>query len=252
VSQDTGRVRTSYETIGRRYSATRHADPKIARLLNSAIGDAASVVNVGAGTGSYEPADRRLVAVEPSSMMLRQRPRGSAPAVQATAEALPFSDRSFDAAMAILTLHHWDDPPAGLRELRRVASRVVVLTLDIEALDSFWLLTDYFPAIAKLERARTMAIRDVLAVLGTGTIVPVPIPHDCLDGFTRAFWRRPRAYLDPNVRAGMSTFAAISETDTKEGLQRLAGDLDSGEWSRRFSYLMRQRELDLGYRLIVS
>ncbi len=244
--------RLAYEQIGRGYSATRRADPKIADLIKSALGKAASVLNVGAGTGSYEPSDQRVIAVEPSAVMLSQRPPESALAVQACAEALPFRDESFDAAMAILTLHHWHNPRAGLRELTRVTESVVILTLDTDALDSFWLLTEYFPAIALLERSRTMPVPEVLSLLGTGSVTPVPIPHDCRDGFTRAYWRRPRSYLHPEIRAGMSTFAAISDGDTKEGLRRLAKDLDTGEWFRRFGHLLKLDELDLGYRLIVA
>ncbi len=244
--------RSTYEKIGVGYSATRRADPNIADVIGSSLGDASSVVNVGAGTGSYEPNDRRVVAVEPSAVMLKQRPPGAAPAVQSFAEALPFRDRSFDAAMAILTLHHWESPVKGLRELSRVADSVVILTLDPGALDCFWLLTEYFPAIASVARARTMPIPEVLSILGAGSVVPVPIPYDCRDGFTRAFSRRPRAYLDPDIRTGMSTFAALSDTDTERGLRRLAKDPEAGEWLRRFGHLLKLGELDLGYRLIVA
>jgi SAM-dependent methyltransferase len=244
---------TKYDRIGRRYRSTRRGDPRLAAAINDALGDATSVLNVGAGTGSYEPGDRRLVAVEPSEVMIAQRPPGSAPAVRAVAEALPFGDGSFDACLAILTLHHWADPRKGLAELRRVARlRVVVMTSDPTFLDSFWLTQAYFPAIAELDRRRVMPVDRVISELGGGRVVPVPIPHDCSDGFTRAFWRRPWAYLDPRIRRGMSTFAEIGERERAEGIEKLAEDLASGAWHERFGHVLGLDELDLGYLLIVA
>lgn len=242
-----------YDRIGRLYGSTRRADPRIAAALEAALGDAASVLNVGAGTGSYEPGDRRVVAVEPSAVMIAQRPAGSGPVVQAVAEALPFGDGSFDACLAILTLHHWADPTKGLAELRRVAQlRVVVMTSDPTFLDSFWLTQAYFPAIGELDRGRVMPVGDVISALGGGSVIPVPIPHDCSDGFTRAFWRRPWAYLDSKIRDGMSTFAEIGERERTMGIQELADDLASGAWRERFGHLLGLDELDLGYLLIVA
>lgn len=245
--------RFEYDRIGETYGTTRRPDPRIAAQIETALGAAVSVVNVGAGTGSYEPRDRRVLAVEPSSIMLRQRAPGSAPAVQALAEALPFPDRSFEAATAILTVHHWSDQRRGLAELRRVASRrVVVLTSDLRFLEWFWLTRDYFPAIAALDAERVMPLDELARGFGGATVVPVPIPHDCTDGFTRAFWRRPDAYLDPGIRAGMSTFALIDEAEREEGLHRLAADLASGAWAKRNGHLLDLDELDLGYRLVVA
>jgi SAM-dependent methyltransferase len=180
-----------YERIGVRYAAARRADPRISYIITHALGDAASVVNVGAGTGSYEPSDRRVVAVEPSRVMLAQRPPGTPPAVQAIAERLPFADDTFDAAMAILTLHHWAHSVRGLAELRRVASdRVVILTIRPEP--SFWLTTRYFPAIRAWDAEHFLPIDVICSELGgTAAVTPVPIPSDCQDGFLGAFWRRP-------------------------------------------------------------
>jgi SAM-dependent methyltransferase len=216
------------------------------------LGDVESVVNVGAGTGSYEPTDRFVVAVEPSMVMLTQRPPGAAPVVRATAEALPFRDRAFDGAMALLTIHHWDDQNLGLGELRRVAmKRVVVLTISPDP--SFWLTSRYFPAIAEWDALHLPAIDEIRAVLGgESRVIPVPIPHNCRDGFLGAFWRRPEAYLDPRVRAGISTFSLIRQSAQAAGLRRLRQDLMSGAWTAQFGDLLSLDELDLGYRLVVA
>jgi SAM-dependent methyltransferase len=173
--------------------------------------------------------------------------------VQAVAEALPFGDDSFDACLALITVHHWADSRRGLAELRRVAQlRVVVMTSDPAFLDSFWLTQAYFPAIAELDRGRVMPVGDVISALGGGPVIPVPIPHDCSDGFTRAFWRRPWAYMDPKIRDGMSTFAEIGERESAKGIRKLTDDLASGAWIERFGHLLELDELDLGYLLIVS
>jgi SAM-dependent methyltransferase len=208
-------------------------------------------VNVGAGSGSYEPEALTLVAVEPSLEMIRQRPIGASPAVQARAEALPFPDRSFDAAMAVLTVHHWSDRPRGLAELRRVArKRIVILTFDAELTPPFWLVDRYFPAIRELDR-RTMAPLDELrASLGDVDVYPIPVPHDCIDGFMGAYWRRPRAYLNSDVRRAISAFALIPNVDA--GLRQLAADLEDGTWNRVYGHLLTQFELDLGYRLVIA
>ena len=241
-----------YDQIGQGYSRQRRPDPRIAAPLMAALGDAQSVLNVGAGAGSYEPPDRSVVAVEPSAVMLAQRSSGAAPAVQARAEALPFPDRAFDAVMAVLTLHHWTDRGAGLAECARVArERVVLLTWD-PAADGFWLLRDYLPAFVEIDRRIFPPMAAYQAVFGPGArveIAGVPIPRDCVDGFLGAYWARPAAYLDPAVRAGISTFA---HPGTEPGLERLRADLASGAWHDRHGHLLAEDALDLGYRLVVA
>ena len=241
-----------YDAIGRTYTATRGTDPRIAARIWDALGDARTVVNVGAGTGSYEPPDREVTAVEPSAVMIAQRPPGAPPAVQASAEALPFDDGSFDAAMAVLTIHHWSDFPAGAAELRRVArDRVVVFSWDPAYVARMWLGPDYFPELARQDADGFPSLADQAAALNAEAHV-VPIPWDCRDGFMSAFWRRPDAYLDPTVRAGISTLAKRSEEELAEGLARLRADLASGAWARRHADLLERDELDVGYRLLVG
>jgi SAM-dependent methyltransferase len=242
-----------YDRIGRTYTATRGTEPRIAARIWDALGDARTVVNVGAGTGSYEPPDRDVTAVEPSAVMIAQRPPGAAPAVQAGAEALPFDDASFDAAMAVLTLHHWSDLRAGCAELRRVArDRVVVFSWDPAFVGRMWLGPEYFPRYAREDAAGFPSLAEQAAALGDAAVAVVPIPWDCRDGFFSAFWRRPEAYLDPAVRAGISTLAKRSDDELADGLARLRADLDSGAWARRHADLLERDELDLGYRLLVG
>jgi SAM-dependent methyltransferase len=212
------------------------------------LGPAKTVLNVGAGAGSYEPPDRIVTAVEPSAAMIAKRPSGAAPAVQAVADRLPFADSSFDAAMAVLTLHHWPDKAAGLAETRRVTrGPIVLLTFDPAARP--W-LTDYLPALATLDAGQMPALDDYARWLGPVEIRPVPVPHDCSDGFLYAYWRRPQAYLDPHVRSGSSSFWALDGLEA--GLARLARDLDSGDWPRRHAELLSAESWDVGYRLVVS
>ena len=240
-----------YDRIGTTYTATRSEDPRIAHAIHGVLGEARTVLNVGAGSGSYEPHDREVTAVEPSAVMIAQRPPGAAPDVQAHAEALPFPDSSFDAAMAILSDHHWDDRAVGLRELRRVARRQVVLfTWDPRFADAFWLTRDYMPASKRLVPG--MAIEDIARCLGGARSVPVPVPWDCRDGFYHAFWRRPEAYLDERVRAGISVFARLDDEEKAGALARLKADLRTGAWKRRNADLLQLDELDLGYRLVVA
>jgi SAM-dependent methyltransferase len=242
----------AYDVIGLGYTQARRSDPWIARRITDALRGASSIVNVGAGAGSYEPSDRPVVAVEPSTVMIRQRPPGAAPVVRAVAEAMPFADDSFDAVLAVLAIHHFSDRVVGLREMARVArERVVILAWDPDKWAEFWLVRDYFPAIAHLDRDRTMSPGAMTKVLGNADVQPVPIPADCVDGFTGAFWRRPHAYLDPRVRGAMSTFASIGARARDEGLERLAADLRDGSWRRRNSPILERDELDIGYRLLV-
>jgi SAM-dependent methyltransferase len=207
---------------------------------------------VGAGTGSYEPKDRDVTAVEPSELMLAQRPPDAAPAVQARAEEVPFADDSFDAAMAVLSDHHWEDHERGLREMRRVARRRVVLfTWEPASVLDVWIVRDYFPEFQDLvPPGYTLA--ETCRRLGGARLEPVPIPHDCRDGFLHAYWRRPEAYLDPDVRAAISAFALMPAEATERALERLAADLASGEWRRRNADLLDRDELDAGYRLVIA
>ncbi|GAA5143900.1 hypothetical protein GCM10023340_10390 [Nocardioides marinquilinus] len=242
-----------YDTIGAGYPATRRTDPRIARPIWTALGDARTVVNVGAGTGSYEPADRAVVAVEPSALMRSNRPAGAAPCVGATAERLPFADGAFDAAMAVCTLHHWSDPEAGLRELRRVARRVVVFAFDTREADHFWLTRDYLPELHDLPGVRTLdRLTDLAADVLDAEVRPVPVPGDCADGLYEAYWRRPEAYLDARVRRAISVWGAVGPDVEQRAVERLRADLDSGAWHERNGHLLELDELDLGARLLVA
>jgi SAM-dependent methyltransferase len=230
----------------------RREDPRLAARIRAALGDARSVLNVGAGAGSYEPPDLEVTAVEPSAVMRAQRPPGAAPVVDARAEELPFKDDSFDAAMAVLSDHHWEDHERGLAELRRVARlRVVLFTWEPRTLRDGWLVRDYLPGFARMVPSG-YTLKRLLETLGGGRIEPVPIPHDCRDGFLHAYWRRPRAYLDPQVRAGISVFRLMDPEEVADAIERLAADLDSGEWERRNGALLELDELDLGYRIVVT
>jgi SAM-dependent methyltransferase len=239
-----------YDRIGVGYRELRVPDPRIAAAIETALGDAASVANVGAGAGSYEPRDRRVIAIEPALTMIRQRPRDAAPVVRASATAIPLRDACVDAALAVLTVHHWPDRARGLAEMRRVARRRVVI-LTHEHLASFW-LGAYFPGIRRIDHEIFPTRADYERALGPVRITAVPIPHDCSDGFLGAYWRRPHSYLDPTVRFAISSFAKLGEAETLDGLERLRADLDSGEWRRRNRDLLRLEALDLGYRLVVA
>jgi SAM-dependent methyltransferase len=241
-----------YDTLGVGYTRTRRPDRRIEARIREALGDATTVVNVGAGTGSYEPADLRVLAVEPSLVMHGQRPPGSAPAVRAVAEALPLRDGAVDAAMAVLSDHHWPDRDAGLREMMRVArKRVVVLTWTLDMAAEAWITRDYLPQTLDLDRG-SFDPEGMAERLGGARIEVVPIPWDCEDGFYHAFWRRPEAYLDPVVRSGISVFPRLGEAIVEPAIQRLAADLGSGEWEHRNAAIMALEEMDLGYRLVVA
>lgn len=241
-----------YDAIGHDYRNHRVPDPRIARAISDALGDARSVLNVGAGAGSYEPVDRDVIAVEPSAVMIAQRPPGAAPAVQASAESLPFAGTSFDACLAVLTMHHWSDRAAGIAEMLRVArSRVVILTWDTDHPD-FWLYNDYFPDALDLDRSIFPPMNELCSALG-GTAAHVavqalPIPHDCTDGFFGAYWRRPAMYLDPGARSAISTFSRIGDVEPR--IARLGEDIASGHWAARNAGLLDRDDLDVGYRLV--
>jgi SAM-dependent methyltransferase len=237
-----------YDTIGIDYAQLRKPDPRIAAQIERALGSAQSVLNVGAGAGSYEPADRAVTALEPSAEMIRQRPAGAAPAVQGSAGDIPFPDHSFDAVMGVLTIHHWPDQQQGIREMCRVArERVVLLTFDPAARP--W-LTDYLPELAALDEAAMPSLEKLADWLGPVAIEPVLVPHDCSDGFLYAYWRRPAAYLDPRIRKGSSSFWKIAQAEA--GFARLAEDLANGVWEQRYGTLLDKDSYDAGYRLVVS
>jgi SAM-dependent methyltransferase len=247
----------SYDRLGRGYAARRGTEPRIAAAVAVALGDARSVVNVGAGTGSYEPVGREVIAVEPSAVMIAQRPAGSAPAIQASAEALPLADDSVDAAMAIFTDHHWSDRAAGMREMRRVArGPVVMVNIDPAWTGSFWLIRDYLPSFMGLVpepyRGHGHWEAELAELLGEVEVTPIPIPHGCRDGFLQAYWCRPEAYLDEAVQAGISTFHVLPEPDITAAMSRLRADLADGTWEWRNRELLGRDDLDLGLRLAVA
>lgn len=243
---------TTYDTIGATYSATRLPDPRVAAQIHGALGDAATVVNVGAGTGSYEP-PQTVLAVEPSAVMIAQRPAGSAPVLRACAEAIPLADDSADAVMALLTVHHWTDLAAGVAELRRIArERVVILTWDQSVTRGFWLVEEYLPEVIAFDDSRAIPIDHLADLLGGARVETVPVPHDCTDGFGAAYWRRPEAYLDPLVRAGISMLAQVGDAALQAGLARLADDLATGRWHENHADLLALDSLDTGYRLLIA
>jgi SAM-dependent methyltransferase len=249
--------RSAYDLIGRGYSDFRRADPRIVGAIEEALGDARSVLNVGAGAGSYEPAEREVVAVEPSAEMIAQRPASSASVVQASAEALPFADASFDAAMAVFSDHHWRDRATGLREMRRVARhRVVIVNADPALAESFWLTRDYLRGFIDLipePYRRPGHWREELQhLLGEVKPRPVPVPHDCLDGFYQSYWRRPRAYLDCRIRDSISVFHTLPADEVSRAMDELDRDLDKGRWEELNADLLDKSELDVGLRLVVA
>ncbi|HEX6151859.1 class I SAM-dependent methyltransferase [Nocardioides sp.] len=241
-----------YDTLGATYTVTRRTDPRIAAQIWAALGPARTVLNVGAGTGSYEPPDRQVLAVEPSALMRSQRARDAAPCLSAAAERLPFADQSFDAAMAVCTVHHWQDPIAGLQEMRRVARRVVVFLFDTSDPGQFWLTRDYLPEFADMRGARILASQaELMAAIGAHS-EPVPIPWDCADGFFEAFWRRPEAYLDERVRRGTSIWDAVGPDAEQRAVRSLSEDLASGLWTERNRDLLELDAADLGARLLIA
>jgi SAM-dependent methyltransferase len=241
-------VTALYDRIGGGYAAYRRPDPRIAAMLLEALADASTIVNVGAGVGSYEPRGRDVVAVEPSRVMIEQRTAGCPPVVQARAEALPFKDGAFDYAMAVLTIHHWSNIERGLRETFRVTRRRFVLMTWIGFPTRFWLM-DYFPEIESIDEQMFPTAEQLASWLGPLRTLIVPIPHDCADGFLCAYWRRPDAYLDPGVRGAISAFARLP--DVGGALRRLEDDLASGVWRERYGEVLQHDAIDFGYRIFV-
>jgi SAM-dependent methyltransferase len=240
-----------YDEIGTGYSWGRRTDPRWMAEILAALGTARSIADVGAGTGSYEPRDRTVLALEPSVEMIRQRPPGASPAVRAVAEALPMRDNAVDAALAVLTVHHWTDWRAGLAELRRTAPLQVVLAYDTRRHADFWFVREYVPEIAGLELTRPSA-DDIAHELGADSVTELPLPWDFTDGVFPAYWRRPAAYLDPRVRRACSALAQTDPGAVDRGIRQLRADLDSGRWQERHRGLLDLDEWDAGFRLIVS
>ncbi len=239
-----------YDRIGMHYGRGRRPDPRWQAEVDAALRTARTVLNVGAGTGSYEPADRHVVAVEPSRTMIDQRPAGAAPVLQATAEQLPLADGQFDVAMALVTLHHWRDWTAGLRQMQRVADRVVILHFDPALHDEFWLIRDYLPELTELS-VKIPSVQQVAAALGQDIEVrTLLVPWDCADGFLPAFWRRPQAYQDPAVQQSMSGLQLLDPHVLTRGMTKLRVDLEDGTWQRKNNNLLELNALDAGWRLI--
>jgi SAM-dependent methyltransferase len=241
-----------YDRIGIGYASRRQPDPHINAQIWAAVGDADDVLNVGAGTGSYERSDRHMVAVEPSNVMISQRPAGGPPVIQAGAEHLPFRDQQFDVGLALLTIHHWRDMAQGLAELQRVSRRQVLFTFDPSMHDALWVFNEYVPS--SIGFAEEAPIKDVIHLLGADRVhvEVVPVPADCTDGFASAYWQRPEVYLSATARASISAFARLSDDQVDPGMDQLARDLDSGEWHRRHANLLAMDSFDAGLRLVIA
>ena len=239
-----------YDAIGHGYGAARRTEPRIAAQIWEALGDARTVLNVGAGTGSYEPPDRDVIAVEPSAVMRAQRPPRAAPCLAAEAGGLPFRDRCFDAAMAVLSDHHWPDPVAGWREMQLIARRVVVFQFDTSHPERFWLTRDYLPEFGQLAVGRPL-LAELARVIGAHS-VPVPVPWDCLDGFFHAYWRRPAAYLRHEVRRGTSVWGRVGPAAENRAVTALRADLASGRWAERNAGILDLDRADLGALLLIG
>lgn len=241
-------MKAIYDSIGIDYSVTRRTDPKIAKQLYSELQGATRIVNIGAGTGSYEPENVDLVAVEPSSEMISQRRSGSHKVEQAFAEKLPFGDSSFSHAMTVLSMHHWENRALAFREINRVATeKFVAITWDPKS-EPFWLTRDYFPEIHEMDRRIFPDLDELNEHFADVAVSPLPIPSDCQDGFFAAFWKRPEAYLSSKVRQSMSPFSKIK--NLSDGLQKLENDLASGAWAKNNQAILSLSSVDVGYRII--
>lgn len=239
-----------YEIVGKHYSSLRRPDPRISEAIHAELVGIDSIVNIGAGTGAYEPLEKQIAAVEPSQMMIAQRvERENVKVYRARAESLPFEANSFDAALAILTIHHWDDWQKGLQEALRVTKNKIIVLTWVGMPQGFWLF-DYFPEIERIDRDLFPSIERLSAMLGNIEVKIVPIPKDCTDGFMCAYWSRPESYLDPKIRSAISTFSRID--DIERGLIKLRRDLESGQWNKKHGYLRELSEFDFGYRLIIA
>ncbi len=243
-------MKAIYDEIGIDYSVMRRTDPKIAEQLHTELEGATRIVNIGAGTGSYEPADIDLVAVEPSAEMISQRKKDSHPVKQAFAEKLPFEDKTFSHAMTILSMHHWKDRKSAFKEINRVTTeKFVAITWDLKA-EPFWLTRDYFPEIYDEDISIFPSLDELNEHFDNVQMKPLLIPEDCIDGFLAAFWKRPKAYLSSQVRQSISSFSKIEKLD--EGLQKLKNDLKSGLWEKNNREILESSNLDVGYKLITA
>jgi SAM-dependent methyltransferase len=241
----------AYDRIGASYSYVRRADPRFEAAIWEALGDAQTVLNIGAGAGSYEPKDREVIAVEPSPVMIAQRPATAPPAIQGVAEAIPLEDKSVDATMGVFTMQHWDDVDHGLAEVLRVTrKRIAFLTLDLDVTAQMWLCRDYLPEVVEHDRKAFPTIAHLQALLRNVEVETVLVPADCTDGFLVALYSRPEAHLDPNVRRASSTWHRLQPAVIQRGLDQLRHDLDSGEWDRRYGRLRTLDTLDVGLRLV--
>jgi SAM-dependent methyltransferase len=240
-----------YDVIGQVYAEYRKPDTRIAAQIEEALGDARTVLNVGAGTGSYEPKSRSVIAVEPSLVMISQRKSGAAQVVRSVAEKLPFASGSFDAALAVLTVHHWGAPRVGLRELSRVARRVVILHFDPIVHNEMWVFSDYLPECNALRTHQVIDHIEVAAEIRATRVETVPVPGDCTDGFNWAYWKRPERYLDPQARACISGIALLPDGLVAQRMEQLRADIADGSWHRRHGHLLALDAIDGGLRLVV-
>ncbi|MBK6399883.1 MAG: class I SAM-dependent methyltransferase [Bacteroidetes bacterium] len=244
----------NYDTHGQKYSGQRKTDPRIAAYVHNALADSETVINIGAGSGSYEPEDKYVIAVEPSITMRTQRiANGKIPAINAKADSLPFDDRSFDAAMAMVTVHHWPDIEKGISEIRRVTKkRIVIMTFDPDALDDFWNV-NYFPQLIEIERARYPSITRLQKALSAKTeVIKIPIPLDCVDGFQETYYGRPEAFLEKEVRMAQSAWGFLPADLEEKYIQNLSNDLQSGAWDKKFGHFRTQPNFTGALRLIVA
>jgi SAM-dependent methyltransferase len=241
----------AYDRMGIEYARVRRPDPRIEATIHAALGDARTVLNVGAGAGSYEPADREVIAVEPSPVMIAQRPPGAAPAIEAVVEDLPLADDSVDAVMGVFTMQHWSDVDRGLAEVARVGrERAVFVTLDMDVAESMWLGAEYLPEQIEADRRDFPSLEHLASALPGLEVAEIPVPSDCADGFAVALWSRPEAHLDPRVRQASSTWHRLDPEVVARAVGELAADLESGEWDRRHGHLRDLDELDVGLRLV--
>lgn len=243
-----------YDEIGGNYSTYRREDRRLLALISDALGDAQTVVNVGAGAGSYEPRDRHVIAVEPSDVMAAQRGVDRPPAIKAGAEKLPLRDQSADAAMSVLSLQHWGDAQrTGVLEMRRVARRTVVIaTYDARVSASWWLTADYFPEAAERDRATFPDPEIIADWLGGARINVVPVPIDITDWMMGSYWAHPERVLDAGARSATSAFAQEDEATVNRVVDAVRSDLNDGSWDRKYGAIRALTTFDTGLRLIVA